>query len=261
MGALQGRVDGVAVLGSVVVAERAARLHAGGSDAVDHEAMLDHVVGLGAGGIGRRLVAEQLHEADIVGAAVPHRRRAFGGGLRGRRNGGQRFVIDDDMLGGVERLMVGFCDDEGDGIADEAHPVDRKRGIGRAKDAAVAALQSAGDGQIAPAGGLPIRAGEYGQHAERRLRLARIDRTDARMGVRRAQHVAERHPGQHHVTDVAAAATQQARILEAGHALADCEFTHVVPRDWYTAGSSGLIACGVSVATVPWVHAREPAMS
>src|SRR5215471_20355608 len=101
MHALQGGVDGVAVFGGVVVAERAAWLHAGGGDAVDDELVLDHVVGLGDGGIGRRLVAEQLHEADIVGAAVPYLCRAGRVRLRGRDDGRQRLVVDRDQLGRV----------------------------------------------------------------------------------------------------------------------------------------------------------------
>src|SRR5438552_17995808 len=44
------------------------------------------------------------------------------------------------------------------------------------------------------------------------------------MGVRRAQHIAECHARQHDVADIAAAAPEQARILEPRHALADRKF-------------------------------------
>ncbi len=50
------------------------------------------------------------------------------------------------------------------------------------------------------------------------------------MSMRRTQHVTERHAGQHHVADIAAAALEQARILEPGDALADRKFTHLNPR-------------------------------
>jgi hypothetical protein len=50
------------------------------------------------------------------------------------------------------------------------------------------------------------------------------------MGVGRAQHIAECHAREHHVTDIAAAALEQARILEARHTLTDREFTHFNPR-------------------------------
>ncbi len=46
------------------------------------------------------------------------------------------------------------------------------------------------------------------------------------MGMRRAQHMAERHPRQHHVVDIAAAAPQQPRILEPRHRLPQRKFTH-----------------------------------
>src|SRR5262245_35089687 len=48
------------------------------------------------------------------------------------------------------------------------------------------------------------------------------------MRVRRAQHVAEGDAGQDDVADIAAAAPEQARILEPGHALTDRKFTHDV---------------------------------
>ena len=230
MHALQRGVDGVAVLGRVVVAEAAARLHAGGGDAVDHQAMLDDVIGLGERGLGRGLVAEELHEADIVRAAFPHPRRAVGAGLRGRHDGGQRLVVGHDQFGRVERLVIGLRHHEGDVVADPAHAVLGQRRIGRPEHAAVAPLQSVGHRQVAPSGGLPVVAGEHGEHAGRGLGLAGVDRANARMGVRRAQHVAERHAGQHHVADIAAAALEQPRILEPGHALTNGKFTHLNPR-------------------------------
>src|SRR5262249_23503847 len=48
------------------------------------------------------------------------------------------------------------------------------------------------------------------------------------MRVRRAQHVAEGDAGQDDVADIAAAAPEQARILEPGHALTDRKLTHDV---------------------------------
>ncbi len=234
MRTLQRRVDGVAVLGRIVVADRAARLHAGGGDAVDHEAMLDDVGGVGEGGIGRGLVAEELHETDIVRALIPHPRRASGGGLRGRHDRGERLVVDRNQLGGVLGLDQSLRHHEGDIIAGPAHAVFDKRGIGRPKRAAVAALQSAGDRQVAPSRGLPVRAGEHREHPRRRLGLARVDRADARMRVRGAQHIAEHHAWQHDVADIAAAAPEQPRILEPGHALTDREFTHLNPRSCRT---------------------------
>ena len=71
VGALQGRVDGVAAFDRLVEADAAARLHGRGGDAVDDEMMFDDVRGVGEGGVGRLLVAFDLDEADVVRAIVP----------------------------------------------------------------------------------------------------------------------------------------------------------------------------------------------
>ena len=205
MHALQRGVDGVAILGRVVVAEAAARLHARGGDAVDHQTMLDDVIGLGERGFGRGLVAEQLHETDIVGAILPDPRRAVGARLGGGHDCGQRLVVGDDQLGRIERLVIGLRHHEGDVVADPARPVLGQRRIRRPEDAAVAPLQSIGHRQVAPSRGLPVFSGEHGEHARRGLGLGGVDRANARMGVRRAQHVTEHHAGQDHVADIAAA--------------------------------------------------------
>ena len=234
MHALQRGVDGVAILGRVVVAEAAARLHARGGDAVDHHAMLDDVIGLGERGFGRGLVAEQLHEADIVRATLPDPRRAGGASLRGRHDGGQRLVVGDDQLGRVERLVISLRHHEGDVVADPARPVLGQRRIRRPEDAAVAPLQSIGHRQVAPSRGLPVFSGEHGEHARRGLGLGGVDRANARMGVRRAQHVTEHHARQDHVADIAAASRDQPRILEPGYALTNGKFAHLNPRSGNT---------------------------
>ena len=230
MHALKRRVDGVTVLGRVVIAEAAARLHARSGDTIDHQTMLDDVIGLGECRLGGSLVAEELHETDIVGAVVPYPRGAVGARLGGRHGRGKRLVVGHDQFGCIERLMIGLRHHEGDIVADPAHSVLGQRRIGRPEYAAVAPLQSVGHRQVAPSGGLPIVAGEHGEHARRGLGLARVDRANARMGMRRAQHVAERHAGQHHVADIAAAALEQPRILEPGHALTNGIFAHLNPR-------------------------------
>ena len=160
MRALQRGVDGVAAVGRIVVAERAARLHGGGGDAVDHEVMLDHVGGLGERRIGLGLVAGGVDERDVVLAVVEHQRRAGRGGLGGRHHRRQRLVVDLDQLGGVGRLVPGLRHHERHVVADPAHPVlDQRRVLRPVHRRAVAPLHAAGDRQVAEAGGRPVGAG------------------------------------------------------------------------------------------------------
>ena len=229
MGALQGGVDGVAALGRLVDADAAARLHGRRRDAIDDEVMLDDMRRARERGVGRLLVALDLDEADVVRAIVPHQRHAGLDGVAGRDDGRQRLVVDLDQLGGIDRLIVGLGNHEGDVVADHAHAILDQRRIARPiARAAVAALEAAGHRQVAEAGGLVVGAGQHREHAGRGLRLRGVDRADARMGMRRAQHIAERHAGKRHVGDIAAAALEQPRVLEPRNRLTNREFTHCI---------------------------------
>ena len=137
--------------------------------------MLDDVIGLGEGGVGRGFIAEELNESDIVGALVPYARRALGSGLSRRHDRGERLVIDRDQFGRVVRLEQGLRHHEGNVITSEAHAVFDERGIGRPKARAVAALEPTGNRKVAPSRRLPIRAREHREHAGRCLGPARID--------------------------------------------------------------------------------------
>ncbi len=229
VGALQRGVDGVALLGRLENADAAARLHGRGGDAIDHEVMLDHMRGLGEGGVGRFLVSFDLDEADIVRAIVPDQRHAGLDRVAGRDDGRQRLVIDLDQLGGIDRLVIGLGHDEGDIVADHAHPVLDQGRIARPIAGRVAAaLEPARHRQVAEARGLVVGAGDHREHAGRGFGLGGVDLADAGMGVRRAQHIAMRRAGKHHVGDIAAAALDQSRIFEARDRLADGEFTHCI---------------------------------
>jgi hypothetical protein len=220
-------MDGVAAVAGIVDADGAARLHGGGGDAVDDEAMLHHMGGAREGGVGRGLVAEQLDEGNIIRAFVVDARRARLDRLGDRGDGGERLVVDRDQLGAVHRLRGGFGHDKGDTVADPAHAIFRQHGVARQRHGLSSApFQSGMARQVAEAGRLPVGGGDHRQHAGRSLRRARIDRLDPGVRVRRTQHHAEGHAGINHVVDIMPAAAHQARVLEARHALADGEFTH-----------------------------------
>ena len=198
----------------------------------------DDVRGLGEGGVGRGLVADQFDETDIVGAAVPDLRGARFGRLGGGDDRGQRFVVDLDQFGGVRCLRGGLRDHEGNRIADPAHAVFGQHRVGRLEHRrAVAALEPAVRRQFAQPGLLPVGRGDDGKHAGRGLGGVGLDRQDFRVAVRRAQHDAERHARIDHVVDIAAAALNEPWILETRHALTDCKFTH---------GSNDLSIAGIT---------------
>ncbi len=163
--------------------------------------------GLGEGQVGRFLVSFDLDEADIVWAIVPDQRHAGLDRVAGRNDGRQRLVIDLDQLGGIDRLVIGLGHDEGDIIADHAHPVLDQGRIARAiARRVVAPLEPARHRQVAEAGRLVVGAGDHREHAGGGFGLGGVDFADAGMGVRRAQHVAVRRAGKHHVGDITAAA-------------------------------------------------------
>ena len=229
MGALQGGVDGVAAFGRLVDADAAARLHGRCRHAIDDEVMLDDMRRLCECRVGRLLVALDLDEADVVRAILPHQRHAGLDGVAGRDDGRQRLVVDLDQFGSIDRLKIGLGNHEGDVVADHANAILDEAGIARPiARAAIAALEPAGHRQVAEAGGLVVGAGQHREHAGCGFGLRRVDRADARMGMRRAQHIAERHAGKRHVRDIAAAALEQPRVLEPRHRLTNREFTHCI---------------------------------
>ena len=111
----------------VMYADRRARLHRVHDHAAVDELEPGDVRGLGEGGGHLLAVAEVIVERDIAGRFVVDERRARARRFLRPHHGRQRIDVDLDRLGGVLCLQQGVGDDEGDGIADEAHLVGRQR--------------------------------------------------------------------------------------------------------------------------------------
>jgi hypothetical protein len=149
---------------------------------------------------------------------------------RGRRidHGGQRFVIDGDPLGRVARRRQALGHHEGHRVADEADPVVRQRRPWRRHHrAAVAARIRHLAGQTAEPLGSQLRPGQHREHAGGGARRGRVDGPDARMGMRRAQHVAVGLPVEVDVVGIAAGAGDEAAVFLAPHRPAHAELAHV----------------------------------
>ncbi len=124
---LRGRVEREVLFRRVIIGDRRARLHRVRGEAVVGDVELDHIGGLGEGGIGRALVADHPVIDLVAGRFGVKLRRARldrGADVGDRR---QLFVIDDHGLGRVARQVLGLGDHDRDGLADEAHGLRRHR--------------------------------------------------------------------------------------------------------------------------------------
>ena len=224
---LDRAADRVALLVAVVLREAAARLHAVGAHPVDDDRIPDDVRGAGEGRIDRLPVAGRVGEGFVARVVVPHRRRAGRERRLGRNDGGQRLIVDFDQLGGILRLAQGFRHDEGDRIADIAHPVLRQERL-RADESggAVAPSPRHPGTQRAKPATPQFGAGQHREDARHLDRTPRIERDDPRMGMRRAHDMAARRPRRPDIVDIAAPAGQEAQILLPAHPLPDPLHAH-----------------------------------
>ena len=228
---LAGRIQGVLIVGRVVVADRDPRLHGDGRQAVVLDPQLHHVLGLREGGIGGVLVAEHQPEADIaLRAVLPHLGRAVLGGFFQIDDRRQRLVVHLHELGGIARLRERLGDDESDAVADETHllgiehRLERAVALGRAE-----ILRHQVGGETAELVRQRVGAGQHAQHPGRGLGLGDVDARDAGMGVGREHRHAMALPGQADVVDIAPLPKQEALVLHPPHSLSDAELGHNRP--------------------------------
>ena len=228
--AAAARVQRVAPRRRVVLADRGARLHRHAGDALHAGLQPHHVRGAGKGRVGGGAIAHVGVDADVGVLFLPHARRARACRVGCGGDHGQWLVDDPHPFRCVARERTRLRDDHGDGLADEAHLVRGQREMRRDEDLRAVAV---GEEDVRRARReRPVRdgfqtvaqrvgAGEHGEHAGERERLRGVDRDDARVRVRRAQHGGPGLAGEVDVVAEAAAAGEQARVLLARDRLAD----------------------------------------
>jgi hypothetical protein len=136
-----------------------------------------------------------------------------------------------------------------DRLAGEAHGVGRER-LQRChrRRLAVGARERAGRGHRLHAGGDQVGAGVDGDDARHRDGGAAVDRADAGVRVRRAQHHEVQVAGERHVVDVPAGAGDERGVLDAAHRVAAAVAAGVDVGGGGRSHGSGL----------GWGQAREP---
>ena len=163
-------------------------------------------------------------DAEVRAALRPHQRRA--GVVRMREVGDRRqaLVIDIDQFGGVARLVQALGDDIGDGVADKTHGAARQDRPGRREHLAAVPARHLGLGRdLLDAVGVEIRDRVDGENTGRCLRRRGVERADAGMRVRRAQHIAPGLAGEVDIVGEMPGSGQKALVLAPLDRLADAE--------------------------------------
>lgn len=141
----------------------------------------------------------------LPGRGVEQQRRPFGKRLLARRDRGQQLVFDSDQPQGAVGGLLIHRGDRGDHVSDIAHLVERDDRLVADRDAVI------GVGQLCRVG-----PGHHRSDAGECLGPARIDRQDARMRVRAAQHLGVKHPGNDDVKGIARRAGDLVGTIERG---------------------------------------------
>ena len=210
--------------GGVEIGDRRAWFHGGNH----HAAVADGQFG-DVGGLGDRLgdggaVAIVPIEHDVVRRFVVQHRGAGRDGGAGIGDGGQAVDFGEHRLGCVARLLGGFGDHHGDGVADVAHLLAGQRVLQRLRPGAAVTVRTGDVGLHRLDAGLDqVGLGEDGAHAGHRGCLFGVQGGDGAVRHAAAHHHAVELAGQVEVVGVAALAAQQHRIFLARHRLANGE--------------------------------------
>ena len=226
MHTLAGQQQVEAVGGSIVAADRGARLDRGDNQPVVDQFDLDDV------GCGRercihcRFVATLEPIRQIARRFLPQQRR-----LRGERppridHRRQRPVRHVDSLGGVARLLRRVGHDKRHRLANMSNPAARQRPA-RRRDHRRDRRHPGNARQRPDAVGVEIASGENAMHPEHRAGGRGIDAFYRRMPVGRAQHETVQLTGHSDVVDIAPLPGQKPRVFEAAQRTPDVISGHI----------------------------------
>ncbi len=234
-------MDGEAAGRLVEFGKRRARLHRHAGDALHPGLEPRHMSSAGERRFRRIEIAEVAVEADVGAGAVVHARRILSRRRHGIDHGWKNFVIDLHRLCAVLRCKYRVSDNHRDGLADKARFICRQRMVRRLERCLAVLHPRHGFclvrrpryvGNRFQAAGESVGTCEDRDHAGYGPGFVGFDRTDARMGMRRADHHRINLPRQILVGGVAAVAAYQTQVFAPSYGLADagagCRLIHQV---------------------------------
>jgi hypothetical protein len=212
----------IAIRRRVVAADRAARFHRVGDDAVVVEAQRHNMGRAGERRVDRLGIAGVPVEADIARHLRDDLWRAWRTRGGGGAHRGQRYIVHGDQFGGVERLRTRLCNDQSDRFADMAHLVPRQQRLRREGEGRAGLhVRLHGGPHRLQSVRVGISAGEHRECAGRSPRGRGVDTQDLRMGVRRAKHNGMHKTLEAQVIEIGAVAGNEARVLPPPGRIAD----------------------------------------
>ena len=225
---LAGRIERVVLAARIVGADRGARLHGIGDQAVVDEVDLGDMGRVAEGGVGCRFVADRPVEHPVVGSHLMDLGLGFHG-IGHVHNMRQHAVADLHRSRRGLGLLLGLGHHHGDMVADIANLAlgeDRMR-AGLHGRAVLGVDHPAAD-QSADLVLGDVLAGEDADHAGHLLRLGGVDRLDRGMGMRAAHEIGVGLLRKIDVVGVLALAGDEAVIFLALDACANSGIVHVI---------------------------------
>ena len=213
----------------MVLTDSRTRLDGVGANAAVVELELYDVLGIGKRSVGGLLVTHRERDRDVIGCLVPHCRSAGFHRILERDHSRQGFIVYLDQIRGVLRLRQRFRHDKSDAFTDAAHFADGKDRAHRAVSLRTAPILGHERRETTELVVHDVGACQYGDNAVDGLSLGGVDALDPRVRVGRHNHHAIELLRQVHIVDIAAPASDETRILEAGNRLSDAEFFHLLP--------------------------------